>query len=286
MASMSLTGGIQPLILKGCLGDENRENGLAARLLFTQPPRRAKVWTDSDIDPALEAAVFAVIDRLFSLEPDKDAEGEPQPRILRLSPGAKTLWIEFYNAHNEEQLELDGDVGAAWSKLEGYAARLALVVHLARWACGDPSLIKPNTIDEVSINAGITLSRWFGNEAIRIYHTLSEDAVGTERQRLVDLVLRKGGAITINDFQRSQARRYPTVEACEAALKDLEASGRGRLVVDTHAGGPGRPAQRFVLHGVDVDVNANAQANQSNSVNVNIETPPPYPGTAGKGGES
>ena len=36
--------------------------------------------------------------------------------------------MDFYNAHGRESANLTGDLSAASSKLEGYAARLALVV--------------------------------------------------------------------------------------------------------------------------------------------------------------
>ena len=46
------------------LGIEHRESGLAARLLLTCPPRKAKRWTEADIDPATEAAIAGLLDRL------------------------------------------------------------------------------------------------------------------------------------------------------------------------------------------------------------------------------
>ena len=36
-----------------------------------------------------------------------------------------------------------GDLAAAWSKLEGYAARFALLVHLVRAESGDPRWSMP-----------------------------------------------------------------------------------------------------------------------------------------------
>jgi hypothetical protein len=53
-AAVSVVGGIQPTILRRALGREHRENGLLARLLLTCPPRKAKNWTEDDIDPVTE----------------------------------------------------------------------------------------------------------------------------------------------------------------------------------------------------------------------------------------
>ncbi|MFN7022271.1 MAG: DUF3987 domain-containing protein, partial [Phycisphaerales bacterium] len=135
-AAVSIAGGIQPETLRRALGQEHRDNGLAARLLLTCPPRRAKRWTEADVNADTEAAVATVFDRLFGLTPEIDDDGDERPRLVTLADDGKRAWVRFYNEHAGEQVNLSGDEAAAWSKLEGYAARLALVVHLTRWAAG------------------------------------------------------------------------------------------------------------------------------------------------------
>ena len=61
------------------LGIEHRESGLAARLLLTCPPRKAKRWTEADIDPAAEAEIARLVERLYELQPTVGDEGEPRP---------------------------------------------------------------------------------------------------------------------------------------------------------------------------------------------------------------
>lgn len=101
-AAVSVCGGIQPSILARAIGDTNRENGLLARLLLAHPPRRAKRWTDRDVDDRTLDAVGAIYDRLYGLSMDTDPEGEPTPRIVALSPEARLRFIAFYNTHNAE----------------------------------------------------------------------------------------------------------------------------------------------------------------------------------------
>mgnify|MGYP005852013251 CR=1 FL=1 len=168
-AAVSVCGGIQPVTLARALGTEHRENGLAARLLLACPPRRPKRWTEADISPDLERSIAAVFERLYDLRPTADDDGDAQPVIVPLSADGKAAWVDFYNAHGQEQADLAGDLSAAWSKLEGYAARLALVVHLVRWAAGDSTLTSADEVDADSVAAGVKLSRWFGNEARRAY---------------------------------------------------------------------------------------------------------------------
>ena len=132
------------------------------------PPKKQRQWTEETISPDTAAAVDSVFDWLLALEPATDPHGEPMPLDHELSPEGRRTWISYYNQHAQEQVALSGDLAAAWSKLEGYAARLALVIHLVRAAAGDPTL-HDGAIDEASITVGIVLSRWFGDEAARVY---------------------------------------------------------------------------------------------------------------------
>ncbi|MCC6321729.1 MAG: DUF3987 domain-containing protein [Phycisphaerales bacterium] len=255
-ASVSIAGGIQPGILARALGQEHHESGLLARLLFAMPPRRVKRWTEADVDANTEAAVASVFDRLFSLtmEPDPEsplmADGhgpDMRPRLVRLADDGKRAWVTFYNEHAGEQVNLSGDEAAAWSKLEGYAARLALVVHLTRWAAGDATLRDPARVDEASIAAGVVLARWFGDEARRVYAILGESDEGRESRRLVEWIERKGGTVTVRDLTRGPREYRNDPERAAKALGELVAAGVGRWEVDAHGPKGGRPADRFRL---------------------------------------
>ena len=96
-------------------------------------------------------------------------------------------------------------MAAAWSKLEGYALRLALVHHLVRWA-HVPDTVDHDRVDLESIHAGIALVRWFACEDRRIYAGLAESAVDTDRRELVELIQRRGGTITARQLQQASRR--------------------------------------------------------------------------------
>src|SRR5215510_14490981 len=107
-AAVCVSGGIQPAILQRALGLEHRESGLAARLLLTCPPRKAKQWTEADIDPSAESELVRLFDRLYELQPIIDDDGQPWPVVVRLSAEAKAAWKTYYNAHAIEQADLTG----------------------------------------------------------------------------------------------------------------------------------------------------------------------------------
>jgi len=240
-AAVSVCGGIQPEILRRSLGAEHLANGLAARLLVTMPPRMTKVWTNASVDGTLQQDVDHVFDRLLALDFQTDDDGQPAPLDLKLNPAGKSAWIRFYNRHAKEQAELTGELAAAWSKLEGYAGRLALIVHLCRFAADDPSL-DPDHIDAQSIEAGVTLVEWFGNEARRVYRTFDENEEDRDCRQLIELIERQGGQISTRELQR--CRHLATSEDAEKVLARLADADLGEwITVQTG----GRPASVFRL---------------------------------------
>jgi hypothetical protein len=233
------------------------------------PPRRAKRWTEADIDPAAEAAIARLLDRLYDLRPAVDAEGQPRPVLVGMSAAAKALWREYYDAHAVEQADLTGDLAAAWSKLEEYAARLALVVHFARWAAGDPTLASPDKLDDASMAAGITLAQWAKHEARRVYGMLCESPEDADRRRLIEWLERRGGTATARDVQMG-CRWLREPGAAEAALSELVKAGVGNWEPTPH-GRRGQPTRHFRLSAA-LGVNGNSAIPSENSNTVDVDS--------------
>ena len=56
--------------------------------------------------------------------------------MLDLNEVAMDAWIAFVNEHNEMMADMSGPARSAWAKLEGYAARFALIQHIVRESTG------------------------------------------------------------------------------------------------------------------------------------------------------
>jgi hypothetical protein len=245
-ASVSVTGGIQPAILNRALGSEHRESGLAARLLMACPPRKRRKWNEADIDPIAENDFSQLVARLYDLQPNVGDDGDPRPEVVGLTRDAKAAWIEFYDHHAAEQTDLSGELAAAWSKLEEYAARLALVIHYTRWAADDADLESPDTVDAISMKAGIAMAQWFKAEAKRVYALLSESDGVHEQRRLMEWIERKGGSATVRKVQQGN-RQYRTAQAAKAALEELVRAGCGEWHDAPPGPKGGRPSSVFRL---------------------------------------
>ncbi len=250
-ASVSITGGIQPRTLKRTVTPEFLESGLIARCLFAIPPVKLRQWTNADVPEDVETRLDAIADRLFGLAPEWDRDGEPKPRIVKLTDEAHQLFVSFYNEHNKGRQELGDDLKAAFSKKEAYAARLALVLSLVAWAAGES--VDPDFVNAANMANAIRLVRWFSNEDRRVYEMLFAGCENREQAELVELIEDNGGRITARELQRrSRAYRLPGgAEKAEAALQELVAAGTGEWTTDTHGGGSGPAKRVFLLGGGD-----------------------------------
>jgi hypothetical protein len=262
--TVNIVGGIQPRVLRRLLAQDDFDSGLVGRILVATPPVRAKTFHPDGIDHEIEERYGRLIADLYQLQPSTDANAEQYPAHVNLSAEAVTAWSRFVEEHGLERHALgDSDLGAAWAKLEGCAARLSLVIHCLRQVTGEP--VEPWTCDEQSILAGIALVRWFGSETRRLYAMFSETEEDQERRELVQLVERLGGQVTPREIAR-HTRRFPTAESAEAALAALVDAGRGSWQVV--GGERGRPKTLFILEREPTD----ADLRDADSVDVDKST--------------
>jgi hypothetical protein len=243
-AFLAVTGGIQPGTLRRALSPEFFEAGLAARLLLAMPPRLPRRWTECEVDPDTREALARVFVGLWALEPEQTGDG-PRPQLLPLAREAKPAWVAFFDAHAAELAERAGDLAAAWSKLEGYCARLALVLHCCRVADDDPGLADAGRVDRQSVEAGAELVRWFGRETERVYAALQETEQEAAERAFVEWA--RGKEFTARDLLNAFRGRYPTAAAAEEYLGRLLRDGW--LLSEHPQPGPhgGRPATRYRL---------------------------------------
>lgn len=245
MALVSITGTIQPGILRRAMLPEHQESGMMARLLYAMPPRRQKRWCDEEIPAELEAAVGRLFDRLLAFT--MEGRGDADVRMVDPTPEAKDAIVRFVNEHGEETWRLPDDLAATWSKLEGYAFRLALVLHMARWAADETERLSRITIGPESIQAGVKLARWFAGEARRIHQLLGATAEEHARMELAAWIGRRGGTVTVRDLTHGLRAYRSKPGLATVHLDGLEAEGLGAWVEPEPGPEGGRPARLFRL---------------------------------------
>jgi hypothetical protein len=260
-ASVSVTGGIQPGILRTMLSNTNVENGLAARLLFAMPPIRPKRYRPSITNESTRQSMDSLVEKLVALRMDTStpnaSEDNPEPHTLTLSTSAERAFAEFFDEINEQILSEPEHIKAAWTKLTSYAIRIALIMHLVRESAQDPSLDDPEIVDEQSIRSALLIVDWCKHESKRVYAMLLADERVHEDHKAIEWIRVKGGAVTVREFSRGLAKYNST----ERAQRKLD-----QLVEDNHGYWRGRKpngrTQEFVLHGTET-VTSGTESNEN-----------------------
>ena len=234
-----IAGGIQPKVLRRALTEDFFERGLPARFLFAYPPFRQDRWRDKTISDDLGKAALELFEELWLL-PSEPHDGDRRPKLLPLDRKAKAVFVDFYNECGAVSVEAGEHEEAAWCKLTGYAARLALVGQLAR----NP---QAEVVTGDVMQAACELARWFGNEAVRIYSELAESQEQKEQREFCEFIERRGGAVSVRDAITHYRPLKNQREKAEQQLNALVKAGRGQWepVPTTPRGG--QPTRKFRL---------------------------------------
>lgn len=208
-SATSLTGGIQPSILKEIFADKQiHESGTTARFLFAYPPEVPNLFNLLTIPQESIDAVRKIIRGLFSLQPAISAFGDPTPVAMPVSKAGQEYWMEF-QAENELEkagfdLTTEEHLNGIWSKTPEHAARLSLVINCLNHVCGTAP---GNQIDDVNLAMGIEIAKWFRNEARRVHQLLYESPELQRIRENVEYLKQRGGRITTRDW-RHQIFRF------------------------------------------------------------------------------
>lgn len=236
-AAVCIAGGIQPKTLARVVGSRHVDNGLLQRFILAAPPRRMKTIPAGDVNFATMAGMQSMFDTLLEVR----AGGDGGPVALDLEPAAADRFRAFFEEHAVEQFSATGPVASMLAKAEGWAARLALVCHMAAAAGSDPTRGDRVRLD--SIEAGIGLARWAAREWQRVFHAMQRGATAEDDGALLGWLAAQGGTATARDLARGPSR-YRRPGAAEAALARLAATGAvRRTIVQTG----GRPADAVTL---------------------------------------
>ena len=246
-ASVSICGGIQPGIIKKSMDQKLRDSGMLARFLIANPPRQAKQWREEDVPEDTQERVAEVFDGLFALKMGTAEDGQPTPSLVCLDGDAKKRFVEFVNHHGKEQLDTNGDLAAAYSKLECYCARFALIFQMVNESAGRTG---DGRVSAQCIEDAIRLVSWFTAETHRIYSWLGNDVdESTVRHReLIDLIIENNGQISVRELQQKRPAQYPKSKIAKAALDSLVDGKLGVFVYSSTNPKGGRQSCHFRLH--------------------------------------
>jgi hypothetical protein len=168
----SVSGNLPPGVLPELNDERGREDGFIHRILFSWPAPVAPGWTESEPPIPLLCRYKEFVAGLYALAPGPDGEARP----LGFTLDGKTAFIAFVESLAADLAgdELPDQLRGPWSKLEGYCARFALILHCCRQVAG---VTVSEDIDGTSAAHAVELAGYFQAHARRVYpHLLSPEA--------------------------------------------------------------------------------------------------------------
>jgi hypothetical protein len=207
-------GTSQPDKLAPLLRQQN--DGLKERLLIAYPEDQTpKALDEAQIDPEVKAGYRALIDALLDLEPAAPVDDpDDDAHLLRLGHVDRQLAAEF-----------DPALRALYGKARGYAARLILVLHLARTVLSGSI---PQEVPQITVTDAWNLSTYFLAHAAALLHEHHAQACDLV-DRVVAWVRGRGGCATLRDVVTNMNAVRTASQAREIA-RQIEDRGEGRLV--------------------------------------------------------
>jgi hypothetical protein len=152
-AAVSLTGTLSADLFTQKFAKQGGACELTSRLLIASPEARPQCWTDDEVDQATEDGFAGVVQKLFALP--EVVSGAPRASCVTLSPEARNHIDMFMTDLGLRQSQIDEALFHWSSHLTRQAARLALVIHLSRYASGED--LDPLLCDATSMQHGIAL---------------------------------------------------------------------------------------------------------------------------------
>ena len=214
---LSIVGGLTPSSLPSLHG--GNEDGFLSRFLISCPDKRKQTYSEIGVSEGTQYAWTLFIKHLWNIEAETIGGGVWMPKTIKLSREAHELFKKFYNdIHTVIDSEtLPSLFRGSFSKAPSQAARIALVIHLGRQACGEEassSLVSADCMD-----AAIQVASYFLGHLTAMESGFNAGASRAEniRQKILGWLKRHGAR-----YPNKPARWTTLRHDCRAALSSGE----------------------------------------------------------------
>jgi hypothetical protein len=220
-SSYSITGSLQPLILRQMMGDFTDANGQWARFLWTVMQVQPAPYPDDAIPFDVSGLLKGIYKRLRNLP----------PITYTLSSQAKKLYHNWYDELDRLKMaESRQGIRAVYAKMKGDTGVLALLLHCFNGCVAEGST-PALEIDEATMAAAIKLSKYHIGQ-VKLIHSEGDAAngdVAAIHAKIIQLSERKGWlkAADVRDIDRQTKKQF-SADDIRRHFQELEASGFGQ----------------------------------------------------------
>ena len=188
---INIVGTMQTTRMHELIGKGYKENGLIDRIIFVYPS--SQEISDWQLDEDSSFATFekysamwkSIIDKVVSLPFVENENGGNIQNILDFSSEAKAYFTNWRNnaIRTINQIQDDGLVDSRVIKTPMITARLALILPILRWACGE---VHKDFVDIDSTKSAIALSEYFECCYSDIQKYMLKESVEPQKKELLD----------------------------------------------------------------------------------------------------
>jgi hypothetical protein len=218
---MAITGGVQPGLLAKVFGGDRLFDGFSARFLMTHPEPMPYTTTDEVIRDQAMADMSQVFKTLYTIVHHDPYAIVPEPQLVRLSSSARSLFATWERRIGSEidSLGEDDPLRAPLSKMPGQVARLALIIHVVRWAAKDHDRFED--LDEATMRMALGLGDYFAAHARKVWSQLTESAEDSQIRRVLSWMRKQGRPVTKREVQRAGVGGLKNALQVDALIRDL-----------------------------------------------------------------
>jgi hypothetical protein len=219
-----VTGALPPDVLSDLADERGREDGFIHRILFGFPDPLAMQWSEASVSE------MAIMDycKVFRALVDLKGNSPNLPGVISFTPKGKKTFVDFANdlyGHLADPL-LPANLRGPLSKLEGYCARLALILHLCRYVCQE---VRHENVDERSVLGAAALVHYFQCHARRVYAYLQATPEDKQVMQALKWIEKQGGQVTAREVLHHHVAGVKTADDAQYLLERLEKRGYGAV---------------------------------------------------------
>jgi hypothetical protein len=185
---INIVGTMQTTRMHELIEKGYKENGLLDRIIFVYPSSQEIADWQSDEDSSFDKYSTmweSIIDKVISLPFVENGDDRNTQTILDFSSEAKVYFTNWRNnaIRAINQIQDDGLVDSRVIKAPMITARLALVLQIFRWACGE---VHKDFVDIDSTKSAIALSEYFESCYSDIQKYMLQESIEPQKKELLD----------------------------------------------------------------------------------------------------
>ena len=218
--NLGILGAIQPEVLENLVGQNGDKNGKWARFIFVNQP-----LTPSTLPIAGEVNLTELLAGIY-----RSVNSLPEMEYRLTSEAMKRFKQAYDRLEQMRVKEPNQSLRSVIGKTAGRIAKLALNLHVIRWAMGDGGNPISHEIGMDSLMPAIKLANFALQQVKSLYSQFDHDSLAPHLVKVLEFARRRGEWVKARETQNSfPNKQRPTADQMREWFKQLAEMGLGTL---------------------------------------------------------